>query len=373
MTKRTKSKTKATAGVKSTVAKAHIKQKKTRVDMAVTDMWSRDFTAESALQNLGLDYTLRVIDVNDVDRDKSLQNNARIGEALTETVVIDYALMRESGDVFPSIVVCETSQRPPGTGKAYTTVSGNHRFEMAVLNSEEQVLAYVITTDNPIAIDTFARSINRKEGNRQDSQEAMVHALHALQKDDGTSVSDVSEQFGLNPKTVSLHKRAQDTRRILEAAGVDAAYEISHDAITKLYSIRHSKDVMIDAAKLVSKFSLSGPVVRVLIAEIREGANDVERNATIKQWAARYTKSTAKASRHTAVPGRKKAARSVSTQGELFRNYFGALYNFLARGSHSGKSYTSLSQFKMASEAEITQYRAEWNETKKTIDKLFGE
>lgn len=336
--------------------------------------WTRDLVAEAHLRNLGLDFEFRTISVNDVDRDKSLQNNARIGEPLTESVVMDYALMREAGDIFPAIVVGPAPVTTKSNSKSYVTVSGNHRYEMALLNSEETILAYAITTDNPAAIDTFARSINRKEGKRQDVQEAMVHALHELQKDDGTSVADVAERFGLKYGNVSLHKRAQDTRKALELGGVEGAYEIPHDAVVKLYSIRHSLDIMIAAAMLIVKFSLSGPIARDLISEIRSGSNDAERKATVKQWAERYKQAQGATSLPSkASPVRKKASRTVSTQGELFRNYFGALYNFLARGSKAGKTFTRLSQFKMTSEAEIAQYRAEWHETKKAIDKLFGE
>ena len=337
------------------------------MEKRVRESWVPDPAAESHMRELGLEFELKIIRTDSIDRELSLRNNARIGEALIESLALDYAVMRESGDVFPATVV---SSAPNTSDKLYVTASGNHRTEMERHLDAEYLLAYVITTDNPGAVDTFARSINRKEGERQTSQEAMVHALHELQKDDGSTVIDVAEKFGLKYATVAQAKRAQDTRQKLEAAGVEGAYDLAGDIVNRLYALRHSTDVMIATAKMVVKFTLSNAIVREMVTEIRQATNDQDRMRTLKKWTERYKLSSEK----TAVtPGTRKTQRKHATQGELFRNYFGTLHNFLSRGSRTGKAFKRLSQFKMSSEAEIIKYRAEWNEIKQTLDNLFQE
>ena len=337
------------------------------VKKRIREAWVADPAAESHMRELGLEFELQVIRMDDIDRALSLRNNARIGESLIESLALDYAVMRESGDVFPAPVV---SAAPTTSSKLYVTASGNHRTEMERHLDAEYLMAYVITTDNPAAVDTFARSINRKEGERQTSQEAMVHALHELQKDDGSTVMDVAEKFGLKYGTVALAKRTQDTRQTLETAGVEGAYDLSQDVVNRLYALRHSMDVMVATAKMVSKFALTNTVVRDMVTEIRQATNDQEKMRTLKKWTERYKLSIGKTA---GTPRTRKPTRKHATQGELFRNYFGALHGFLSRGSRTGKSFKRLSQFKMSSEAEIIKYRAEWAELKQTLDHLFQE
>ena len=91
---------------------------------------------------------------------------------------------------------------------------------------------------------------------------------------------------------------------------------------------------------------------------------------TLKKWTERYKLSSGK----TPTTSRtRKTTRKHATQGELFRNYFGALHGFLSRGSRTGKAFKRLSQFKMSSEAEIIKNKAEWAELKQTLDHLFQE
>ena len=129
-------------------------------------------------------------------------------------------------------------------------------------------------------------------------------------------------------------------------------------------------DVMVATAKMVSKFALTNTVVRDMVTEIRQATNDQEKMRTLKKWTERYKLSIGKTA---GTPRTRKTTRKHATQGELFRNYFGALHGFLSRGSRTGKAFKRLSQFKMSSEAEIIKYRAEWAELKQTLDHLFQE
>jgi hypothetical protein len=333
----------------------------------VSETWTQDYAAEKHLRDLGLDFEMKIIRIDDIDRDLSLRNNARVGEALNVNLALDYAELRDKGDVFPASVV---SSAPSASLFRYVTQSGNHRTEMERILDQEYIQAYVITTDNPSAIDTFARSINRKTGKRQDQKEAMVHALHELQKDDGSTVANVAEQFGLKYGTVSNAQRATETRKTLEDAGVEGAYTLAQDSVLRLYSLRHSIDVMAATATLVVKYAVSATVVRDVVVDIALGQNDVEKMERIAHWTKRFKASAAKAT--TTIPdGRKKPIRQRATQGELFRTYFGNIYNFLHRGTRTGKPIKKLSQISMSSEAEIARYQAEYKEMRQVLDVLF--
>ncbi len=324
----------------------------------VRDEWIQDLTAEDHMTECGLEYEMRVIRVSDIDHELSLRNNARIGETRLDSVVMDYALMRLDGDRFPATVV---SSAPSTSKKLWVTASGNQRTASVIETEDEFILAYVITTDDPLAVDRFARSINRKEGARQTADEAVQHAVWILENDEDATVQSVGMDLGINPNTIRQHKVAAELRRDLEAAGVGAE-RMNKRILTKLRTLRHTQKVMLAVAEAVSKYALSGPLVIELVDLIRVQDDEQSQLDMLQTWIARHT---------SATKTKKTRGRTKATKAELFRHYFGTLHGFLTRGTTSGKAFTKPSQVRMSSAAELARYTEESKEVIRILNDLF--
>lgn len=135
--------------------------------------WKPDQDGEALMKECALTWKIEKVSVQAVDREGSLANNARLDAPLNDDVVIDYAQGMTNGSVFPRVVLHRQK-------KGFRVLSGNHRTEAAKFAGVTELEAYVVTGDDPIAINAFVRLANRTHGLRISTADAVRHAAEVV-------------------------------------------------------------------------------------------------------------------------------------------------------------------------------------------------
>jgi hypothetical protein len=112
-------------------------------------------------------------DLSSIDRDKSLANQARLGDSVDAAVVEEYRDAIRRGDRFPAIVIAQAAPR-----SVAVTIDGNHRSEAARAAGLESFGAYVVKarpgTHQVVALTMEA---NTRHGRPTSTEERVQQAL----------------------------------------------------------------------------------------------------------------------------------------------------------------------------------------------------
>jgi len=144
-------------------------------------------------------YKLQMIRVDEVDKERSLANQARPGlQPIDDDVILRYAADMERGDDFPPVTAYKVGER-------WVLVSGNHRIEAAGIVDFEEFPAYILDDPTEIQITALTYAGNRKHGLPTSNQTRMQQAAHLVAM--GMTQDNAAREVGL-PK----HKVADAMR-----------------------------------------------------------------------------------------------------------------------------------------------------------------
>jgi len=154
---------------------------------------------EKKLTDSGFTWEYRAdVPLESFDRDKSLRNQARLGEPLNEQTVERYEAALLNGSPFPAIVA-----NAPTTTAKLVIADGNHRFE-AHYRHKKPIDTYIIAGAKPQAITMFTFEANNEHGLSTSREERIHHALWLV--DGGVPLSEAAKRMVLS--TTALRKAA---------------------------------------------------------------------------------------------------------------------------------------------------------------------
>jgi hypothetical protein len=135
---------------------------------------------EQALNKQGVKWHYeKKVDLDEINFEKSKQNQVRLKEPLIEDLVNNYAQEVKDGDVFPPFVL----HRPSPKAK-YLHIDGLNRHAAFLQAKKESHDAYVVDTDsNPVLIRLRASFNNAVNGQRMTYEDLLWHAIELVQLD----------------------------------------------------------------------------------------------------------------------------------------------------------------------------------------------
>jgi hypothetical protein len=143
--------------------------------------------------------------LDDIDREKSLHNQARIFEPLDLEVVHSYGEAVKRGDIFPAIVV-----HKPGRSRA-VLVDGNHRRAANDEALRTVVESYVITKARPQTIVAMSIEANTRHGKPTSVEERIHQAVWLM--DNGMSKNEAAANVRLPDFAMFKLTRKEDKLR----------------------------------------------------------------------------------------------------------------------------------------------------------------
>lgn len=164
---------------------------------------SRNPQTEQHLTDRGFTWGFMAVKLGEVDEDRSLHNQARIGKPVESGTVDRYVTAMSQGSVFPAIILAET----PGTSRRYQVVDGNHRFQAAKQRDEDYIDAYVITGAAPAAITLLTFEANTRHGLPSSTEDQIHQGLWMM--DNGISAEEAARRLG-GVKAATLRTAAKE-------------------------------------------------------------------------------------------------------------------------------------------------------------------
>lgn len=287
--------------------------------MANSIKWSGLASCEETLKDFGVPFTVGEIAVNDIDREASRLNHARIGgPPIDPGLVEEYALSYESGDTFPRVVVRKH-------GRKYVVVDGNHRVEAADLFGVKFIEAYIADVgDDEAIMDLLPRAFNRKAGRRTSKDEGYMHAIHAIDKY-GYTLRKAAAAFGVSEKALGNRIAISATRERLVQLGVEAN-KMTDDSMKQLSPFNDNDHVLAAAGQVICRAKLTSKDVNSFLAKVKEERTENARIGVIAAFEQKY-----------GVNGKQEAKRTQKKRKIVFMRALTGMETLLDRGSTLNK------------------------------------
>lgn len=262
-----------------------------------------------------------------IDREKSLANQARLGDPVDGAVVEEYRDALRRGDRFPAIVVAQSAPR-----SVAVTIDGNHRSEAALAAGLEAFGAYVVKarpgTHQVIALTMEA---NTRHGRPTSTEERVQQALWMVDNL-RTSVDRAAAVVNVSAGTVrSRWDKVKADRRADEVGLKRSDWDgLGATVRSKLLSI-FTDEGFKAAARLAVTARLTNAEVDDLISVVNETRSAAKQLAVVKRLRRDYAERIAAVA--SGLSGR--GASSPRTRLRL------ALTNLLALPDDFTESVTS--------------------------------
>lgn len=282
-----------------------------------TRHWTTDPAAEGLFEKLGLTWEyLRDIDIALVDRQLSLQNQARLGVSLDMEVVDEYGLAMLDGAVFPALVAF------PVANGTYLLAGGNHRLAAAREAKLKYVDLYLLRVSDEAMRRLVTTSLNTLVGVRPAREETIEQAIAWMQRY-GRSARIAASHYGIPEASLNQEMRRRTAYKRIAMAGVPAS-ALSKTAAERLAQIQNDI-VLREAAVLHTDAKLPETELKRLVSEVKEQRTEAGMLAVISQWRERDDLRLRRAEAHRGRP-----SPTVKNRAEVFR-LLNSTVNLLSR------------------------------------------
>lgn len=290
--------------------------------------WAADPAAESLFEHLGVNYEyVANVAITLIDRELSLQNQARLGVKLDDDVVEEYSAAMAAGAVFPALVAFPL---PNGT---YLLAGGNHRLEAARRAKRKLIDLYLLRVADEAMRRLITTSLNTKNGVRPGRSETVEQAIAWMERF-GRTPKSAAAHFSLPESALTRELKTRSTRRRLQIAGVDPN-GMSRSVIERMSTIQNDT-VLTDVADFVKTYGVGEPIIRQLTADIRSQRTEAGQLGVVQSWRDRDDMKLRK------VEGRDaKADATQKARAELFRCLNSALKLLERRGTRGQLGLTN--------------------------------
>lgn len=207
-----------------------------------------------------------------IDQERSLRNQARVGAPLMDDVVERYQVAMENGADFPPIVVYKS-------GKRFIVIDGNHRVASADRAEKGELPAYVVTdpSDQQVAILTYES--NTRHGEATSLGERERQALHLVEL--GASRAEAANLMGVKVQRLEYLQSDQEAVKRLAALGYDPS-DFPITVRRRIHNVR-SDVVFNSVAALVKEANMKGEAVDLLVPRINAQRNEAQQMAVITE------------------------------------------------------------------------------------------
>lgn len=232
----------------------------------------RDLLAEQMLENLGVTFQIKQIDLATVDELRSRHNHGRV-KPVQETIINEYIEAEQSGSRFPMYIV-----RFDRKSATYVILSGCHRFYKDMKLGKTAVMAYVVEVDDMTA-DAICWQANRLNGVRIDREEQIQLGVRMV-RIHGKPASEVAEMLGVPHSTIQQAVQISKFKdvMVLEWNIKPALVEqLPFEALRKIAGMQRQPAVMKAVAMLAAERAMTTSEVKDLQTELAGKSTDVER------------------------------------------------------------------------------------------------
>ena len=258
-----------------------------------TNHWTKDQAAEGLFDRLGVAWEyVANLPINLIDRELSLQNQARLGVSLDTDVVDEYALAMLEGAVFPALVGFQLQN---GT---YLLAGGNHRLAAAKEAMLTHADLYLLRVNDDAMRRLVTTSLNTLVGVRPQRQETIEQAI-AWMEMFGRSAKSAASFYGVPEYALTRELKIRSTRKRMALAGVSPS-ALSKVAQERL-SVLQNDIVLREAAVLQSEAVLAERELKQMVSEIREQRTEAGQLAVIQHWRDRDDVKLRKAQAHKGI------------------------------------------------------------------------
>jgi len=221
------------------------------------------------------------VELVDVVIEQSAIQNIRLGLALDDDKVIQYALDMQKGDNFPAPVFYRI-YKGKHIGRL-GVINGLHRCKSMIdlVSGKTTTDAYLIVTKDDVAIEVMQRTINVVTGGvGLNDEERIEHALRLVAMD--YSMADAAKLLAIKVNKLQTAKQYQDAIAKLRAAGVKTE-GLTKTQVIGLRPIRRDKHYIM-AVQLTQRARLSSDDQRELLAQISAAPDDNAVEEILKEW-----------------------------------------------------------------------------------------
>jgi ParB-like chromosome segregation protein Spo0J len=233
----------------------------------VGGLWS-----EQLLRRLRLTYSRMRVRIDAVDYRASLGVQAR-RKRLRPEVVQEYEESMLRGEVFPPIILCETSDR-----FRFLCPAGLHRLTAAKNVGETEIDAFVVKDATPEEIQRIAEEDNLKHGFREPLDDRLWKAEKLIART-GMTQAAAAARFLLPESRLRTHLRERQTEDRLFRMGLPPVD--SKDARDRLAAVK--SDVVFLAIATLPSDCLAAGVVGRMVTEINKAPSEAEQLAVVER------------------------------------------------------------------------------------------
>lgn len=216
----------------------------------------------------------------DIDRERSLANQARMGEPIRQAVRERYAEAMRRGEQFPPIVLARAGARAK-----VVVVDGNHRFVAAVDDVGAATHpAYVIhARPDARVVTALTLESNSRHGLPSDEEERIQHAIYLIRS--GAANHKVAAAM-VNAPLEKVQRRWEKVKADDRAVSTEvprSAWEALTSAAVKARLAQVSTDEgFVEAAKLAAAAGLTVAEVDELVGELNRNRSAAKQVALVK-------------------------------------------------------------------------------------------
>lgn len=234
---------------------------------------SRDPALEAYFDNKMVDWEfIADLPIEDVDREASVRNQARVEEAVIPRRVANYAEAKRRGDVFPALV----GHR--GLKNRIVIMDGNNRFH-ADLEVESRTVPFYVVSAKPETLKVMTYELNRRNGERPSKVDDEQQGIHLI--DTGLTIEEAASTVGLAPSTLSnlwLVETANRRARLLSIRSWDRLPDTARRALKTI----HSDVVFKDMARFAIDAKLTVTEIKDAIRQINSHRTEADQLLSIE-------------------------------------------------------------------------------------------
>lgn len=248
----------STAPIKAVTSRKSTKKK------PATDVAERGRRAEIdewlAAWHVAYDF-LPEVDINDIDGERSLRNQARLGEETVDQEYVNrYADAMRAGTEFPAVVVYTVK------GK-YVIIDGNHRY-VAARSAGYTLSAYVVNARAHV-ITAMTFEANVRHGKATSETERVHHALYLM--DNGMSMNEAAKRMNVPRGKIQKARTQGEALRRADGAGINRrTWDSLPDAARNRLSQIHTDEALAAAVQLYVDAGLTATEVFDLVSRIND-------------------------------------------------------------------------------------------------------
>lgn len=254
---------------------------------------------EQWIKSWSVEYDYGFILIKKIDWEKSLHNQARMGQPLIPELVTRYIEAIKGGAEFPPVTVYLSS-----TGE-YVIIDGNHRVSAIKATGGDKVQAYIVNIADALLVEMMTRSANVQMGQPPSFTEAKEHAKIVVTKL-GLNRDEAARRFGISRSVLDTALRVDEVDAVLVSLNHDPE-KLSLTSRDILNQIKDNYPVLQGAFNLAVDAKLTSAQIREMIQNIKSGHNEEDQLSLL----ASYTEAEGIETRIKGISPRKKESGKV--------------------------------------------------------------